>query len=658
MVNVLERSWAAVTSRISVWAGALLAFATAFAYRWLTVNFTNDQFVPLARAQHILRGELPVRDFFDPGVFLQNYTSAAALSLSGGTLLGEAASTIFFISLGAALTYVMATRLARSWIIGAAATATAVATFPRLYNYPKVFLFVLAIACAWRHQRAPTRGSLCVIAAVTAVAFLFRYDLAVYIGVSVIAFLAVLHWPRSGAGWRPLAFSLGWYGGVTIVLLLPLLFFIQSVVGIPRYLAGLSSQAREITTLRVNVPALRFDWAAPLVLIDPPSERRIHVRWKTGVGEEERRQREQKYGLSRPIADEGTTFSYMVTNSDRDNISALVADPAVDDTNGIDRERGELAIRESPFRRAQRSIPLLRMDLAPGVLTFTNAVAWLYYATLALPILAVATLIGRRLYSHAALDRADDRATVVMLITLCAIVGQSLVRESPETRLPDIAAPMAVLGAWVAGVWIRRDMRHFRARMAATLAFGCVTLWSAAAFGELGGRFVTTGVLAGRGGVQERFEKVNEYLGTSPPIDGWYDNGSVALRTLAQWLRACTTPTDRLLVLGWAPDLYFFADRPFAGGQVYLYPGWHSSAADQELTVERLKRQRTPVAISPVDGEVATRLTFPIVAAYVDQNYTHAMRSRFDSAWEYDVLVRRDISPVRTYEPLQLPCYR
>ena len=68
----------------SVWAGALVTFALVFAYRWLTVNFTNDQFVHLSRARQILLGELPVRDFFDPGLFLQYYASAAAGSESGG----------------------------------------------------------------------------------------------------------------------------------------------------------------------------------------------------------------------------------------------------------------------------------------------------------------------------------------------------------------------------------------------------------------------------------------------------------------------------------------------------------------------------------------------------------------------------------------------
>lgn len=643
-------------SRASLWAGALVTFAAVFAYRWLTVNFTNDQFVPLSRARQILLGDVPVRDFFDPGLFLHHYASAAALYLAGGTLLGEAVLTIIFMALGSALVYVLASRLTRSWIIGTAAAAVAVATFPRLYGYPKVFLFVLAIGCAWRYQVRRTAANLSLIGAATAVAFLFRHDHGAQIGIAVTVFLILLHWPGSAAGVRPLAYALGVYSGVTIVLVLPFVVFIQSVVGVPRYLAGLTPQAREVTTLRMNTPPVRFDWTQPLVQIDPPPERRVNVRWKADISNEMRRDRERQYGLSRPIPDDGATWSYVMTNTDRGTIAALLRDSLVDDTHGIDTARAELAIRESPFRRAQRQIPVLRMRIAPGVLTFSNAVAWLYYVTLALPVVATLTLIRRRADAREARDGAD--AIVGMLIVLCVIIGQSLVREAPETRLPDVAAPLAVLGAWVAGAWTRTDKRHVRIRIAATLAFGTITLWSAAALGEARDRVVASGVLTGPAAVMERFQKVNEYLTTSPPINGWHDTGSVALRAIAEWVRACTEPSDRLLVVGWAADLYFYAERPFAGGQVYLYPEWHSSLADQTLTVERLKRQRVPIAISPVDGQPATRQSFPIVLDYVDRHYTHVVRAKFGSPWEYDVLVRRDIPPIGTYTPLDLPCYR
>ena len=645
-------------SLASVWAGALVTFALAFAYRWLTVSFTNDQFVHLSRARQILLGELPVRDFFDPGLFLQYYASAAALSLSGGTLLGEAVLTIFFMAFGAALVYALATRLSHSWIIGAAAAATSVVTFPRLYSYPKVFLFVLAVACAWLYQVRRTKANLALLAVVTAVAFLLRYDHGAYIGVSVIAFLTLLHWPGSAAGRRVLRPAAGIYAGVTALLLLPFVVFIQSVAGIPTYLSGLSSQAQEVTTLRVNAPPVRFDWTKPLVQIDPPSEQRISVRWTAEISDEAREERELQFGLSHPLHDQETTWSYVITNTGRDNIKRLVADSLVDDTNGIDREQYELALRESVFRRAQRALPVLRMQVAPGVINFDNALAWLYYTTLALPAAAALTLIVRRMRRGDATGQAADTAIVGMLLVLCVVVGQSLVRESPETRLPDVAAPMAVLGAWVAGVWTRKEGRHARARIAATAAIAIVTFWSAAVFGEMGDRVVATGVLAGPAGVTERFEKTNEYLMTSPPIDGWADTGSIGLRAIGEWVRACTAPSDRLLVVGWAADLYFYAERPFAGGQVYLYPNWHSSPADQRLTVERLDRQRVPIAIAPVESEPAVRKSFPIVLDYVDRHYMHVVRAKFGSPREYDVLVRDDVSPLGTYDPLRLPCYR
>ena len=217
---------------------------------------------------------------------------------------------------------------------------------------------------------------------------------------------------------------------------------------------------------------------------------------------------------------------------------------------------------------------------------------------------------------------------------------------------------MAVLGAWLAGVWASGGGHHRRTRVAVVLAFGIVTLWSAAVFGELGDRGVRSGVLAGSGAVREQFGKMKDYLTTRPPIEAWNERESVALRTLAEWLRACTAPSDRLLIVGWAADLYFYAERPFAGGQVYLYPEWHSSIADQELTVARLIRQRVPVAIAPVASLPMTRQSFPIVLDHLDRHYVHVLRGTFGSPWEYDVLVRRDLPSLRTYEPLDLPCYR
>lgn len=653
----------------------MLTFAATFVYRWLTVDFTNDQFVHVSRARQILLGEVPVRDFFDPGLPLQYYASAAALHLAGGMLLGEAVLTISFIALGAALAYSLGARLSRSHTIGAAAALVAVATFPRLYGYPKVFLFVLAIACAWRYAERQTTLNLCLLAVMTAGAFLFRHDHGVYIGIALSVFLLLLQPAQPATGreglvrWRG-AVPAARYVGLTALLLLPFFVFIQSVVGLPRYVGGVAPQAQSISTLRLNTLPLRIDWSAPLVDVDPRSERRIYVRWRDDATDAARHERERKYGLTRPVADQDRTWSYVVTDEDPEIISALLTDALVADTHGIDREHARVAVVETMYQRLQRWIPVLRMRIAPGILTSENAVGWLYYVTLALPFAGAVILLARRRtrieqLPQTATDARRGRAlapngelaVVGALIVLCFVIGQALVRESPESRIPDVATPMAVLGAWITGRWIRRTPGRARLRVATAIVFWLVTLWGAAALGTFGERLLASGLIGGPTAARERLAAVNDYL-TTRPLEGWRDSDSTGLRALAQWAVVCTAPSDRLLVTWFAPELFFYAERPFAGGQVYLHPGWHSSPADQELTIQRMKQQRVPVVLTMTESEPRIRKAFPLVLDYVDRQYTLAARSSFGSPREYGVFVDRDIPAAGLYEPLNLPCYR
>ena len=66
----------------------VLVFATVFLYRFNTLGgalggFQNDEFGYLARARQIQAGDVPFRDFNDPGWFLTDYLAAAAQWLGG-----------------------------------------------------------------------------------------------------------------------------------------------------------------------------------------------------------------------------------------------------------------------------------------------------------------------------------------------------------------------------------------------------------------------------------------------------------------------------------------------------------------------------------------------------------------------------------------------
>ena len=55
--------------RVPLWVLDLAVFTGTFFFHWLTVAFPSDHFVHLPRARQILLGDVPIRDFFDPGRF-------------------------------------------------------------------------------------------------------------------------------------------------------------------------------------------------------------------------------------------------------------------------------------------------------------------------------------------------------------------------------------------------------------------------------------------------------------------------------------------------------------------------------------------------------------------------------------------------------------
>ena len=89
---------------------------------------------------------------------------------------------------------------------------------------------------------------------------------------------------------------------------------------------------------------------AALVRVDI-IEPRVNVRWSGGVAEDERLLLERRFGLESAQWREGTTWRYVLRDRSRENIAALVAHPAVDDTHDIDR-----AALTAPDRSVQVSI--------------------------------------------------------------------------------------------------------------------------------------------------------------------------------------------------------------------------------------------------------------------------------------------------------------
>jgi hypothetical protein len=202
----------------------------------------------------------------------------------------------------------------------------------------------------------------------------------------------------------------------------------------------------------------------------------------------------------------------------------------------------------------------------------------------------------------------------------------------------------------ISRAWVTTFMR------AAVVLVWIATLWAAATFGEIGDRINASGVLVGPTGVRDRMREATRLV-RMRPVDWYAPVGSTGIRGLTRYVLDCTRPSDRLLAGAFEPQIFFYAERGFAGGQVYLRAGWHGSREDQLLTIDRMRHQSVPLAIFSVPTIEEIKRGFPLVYAYVQEEYVEAARSGFGEEREYVVLVRRGLQ-AHDGGTSQLSCYR
>ena len=625
-------------SRPLLLAGMALTFLAAAAFRWLTLSeFLNDHFDHVALAQQLRLGALPLRDFVDEGMPLMYLVSAAAWSLIKTPFLAEAVIVALAFAITAALSFRSAALVSQSILAAAIASVAQVAVYPRTYSYPKLLVQAIAIAVAWWAVKHLTVRRIAGLSAATAVGYYFRHDHALYLGVATVTLLAVAQW-RSGL--PTVARSIALYAGFAAVFVLPHLVYVQWAVGVPTYLAIVRQYvSSESTSAPYQLPVPYVDVNAGLVLQrDVPI---VNVRWTPAVDDRSRAALEQRYHLD-PVEHEGTTWRYRIRDTSATNVNALRADVAVEDTHNFDQLE-----RVRGWRHA-----LASLQLGPGWRARENSLAILFWLSWLLPIAAAAMAIAR---GHEI--PAPEMAAIAMLVALALCTDIVFLRSPLDVRLPDLAVSHTVLAAWIgATVWrlpVQRPGRFLcRAFVAVATATAIIAI---ALFAQAGQKLTAMGLKDGPSGVMRRWHDVATLMRDDKP-GPVPSNPSAVLLPFIEYVRACTSPQDRLLYTWYSPEFYVVADRGFAGDHRRIYrrlTGW-----EQARTLARLQQERVPFVIIPIPRRQWLQQNTPDIWRYIQSHYVPMAMIPPDDAEGFQILRESAWAWTSVYPQTDWPCLR
>jgi hypothetical protein len=196
-------------------------------------GLTNDHFMHLAWAQQVLLGDMPYRDFVEPGMPLMYLLSAAVQQLWAGPF-SEIVLTSAMLGIAAAATCWLVTRMTGSLLLGALAVIAEAILQPRLYGYPKILVPPVVLVALWHYAEAPSRRRLLWLAGASVFGGLLRYDLGLFAVISCLGGLLAM--PGTPAATR--LRHAGAYAALALLIVAPYLLAVH-------WTSGLWEQVRE-----------------------------------------------------------------------------------------------------------------------------------------------------------------------------------------------------------------------------------------------------------------------------------------------------------------------------------------------------------------------------------------------------------------------------
>jgi hypothetical protein len=124
---------------------------------------------------------------------------------------------------------------------------------------------------------------------------------------------------------------------------------------------------------------------------------------------------------------------------------------------------------------------------------------------------------------------------------------------------------------------------------------------------------------------------------------------------LAEYAAQCLPASNRLLVLWFAPEIYYYADRLMAARHLFYDSGYQNLEQEQQLTLAKIQRYAPPFVYATGGLDTYTRMLYPEVVDYVHREY-EAIGALEDNGQRYQVFLRKDATVVRSYGEHEWPC--
>jgi hypothetical protein len=146
-------------------------------------------------------------------------------------------------------------------------------------------------------------------------------------------------------------------------------------------------------------------------------------------------------------------------------------------------------------------------------------------------------------------------------------------------------------------------------------------------------------------------------LEESPPSRIRGEQTELPTARLAEYVRRCVAPGDRILVLWYAPEIHYESDRLMAGRHLYFFPTFAAVEDEQRRELEKVMRFAPPVILANASGYALPAKAFPTLVRYVESEYV-TTASFEDTGERYRILTRRTAPAPAADKATGWPCYR